>query len=241
MVATGDVNESEDIQRKIPLSPEGDRSTDWVSQPAVHLIDRSTGCFSLQERSWTANPNILPRHGKSQRKRRERCYLKLTCRDFLHKLSNHTSGSDPPRGKVPRLPASASERPSRKAAEWFQTPQAFSLAGMIRPIPYLSGSMGAPERVESNFRRSFVGSLCNSRTYVQSGHAAHHTQRIGRLGDKSYSVNRLATSLTGFKSIPSLSSTDCIIIISSLSIPPYLIIIVPYIGMNSSTEVMKAK
>jgi putative transposase len=48
-VVNADVNGAENIRRKVPPNPEGDRSTGWMAQPAVHLFDRSEGVFAPRE------------------------------------------------------------------------------------------------------------------------------------------------------------------------------------------------
>ena len=104
-------------------------------------------------------------------------------RSAMYARVRPTSTCELPRPQGSRLPASASERPSR-GTERFQTPRAFSLAGMIRPIPCLSCWMGASERVESN-----AGSLCNPRAYARPGRAAHLVRTNGRLDNNAYAIH----------------------------------------------------
>jgi putative transposase len=51
-VANADVNGAENIRQKVLPSlatDGGDRDNGWLAQPAVHLFDRSEGCFAPRE------------------------------------------------------------------------------------------------------------------------------------------------------------------------------------------------
>ena len=59
-VANADVNGAENIRRKVlpNLATDGgrDRDNGWMAQPAVHLFDRSEGCFALREQGSEREP-----------------------------------------------------------------------------------------------------------------------------------------------------------------------------------------
>ena len=59
MAMNADVNGAENIRQKVTPSlvcDGGDRSTGWLAQPAVHLFDRSEGCFAPREQVGNREP-----------------------------------------------------------------------------------------------------------------------------------------------------------------------------------------